>query len=95
MSLLGWLLLERFVQADVAVRTRVSAGAPPMTAFALIALVLALTILMAFTFRALLCIVVALVVSANVPEPDDQPRPGSLSLAWSAPTGAAGPRAPG
>ena len=95
MSLLGLILLERFVQADVAIRTTVSAGVPPVTTFALIALVLALTILMAYTFRALLCTLVALVVRANAPEPDDQPRQGSLSLVWSAPTGGAGPRAPG
>lgn len=53
MSLLGWVLLERFVHADVAIRTTVSAGAPPVTA--LLALVVALAILMAYTFQALLC----------------------------------------
>lgn len=95
MSLLAWVLLERFVQADVAIRMAVSAGGPPVTALALIALVLTLTILMAYTFRALLCALVALVVRTNAPEADDQPRPGSLFLVWSAPSGGTGPRAPG
>ena len=95
MSLLGWVLLEHFVLADVAIRTTVSAGAPPLTAFALLALVLAVTVLMAHTFRALLCAVVALVVHTNPPAMDNEPQPGSLSLIRSVPKGGTGPRAPG
>ena len=95
MSLLGWVLLEHFVLADVAIRTTFSAGAPPLTAFALMALVLAVTVLMAHTFRALLCAVVALVVQADTPAMHSEPQPGSLSLVWSVPKGGTGPRAPG
>lgn len=55
MSLLGWVWLECFVHADVAIRTTVSAGAPPVTALVLVALVVTLAIVMAYTFQALLC----------------------------------------
>lgn len=93
--MLGWVLLGHFVQADVAIRTTVSAGTPPLTAFALLALVLAVTVHMAHTFRALLCAVVALVVRTNAPSVRDEPQPGSLSLIRSVPKGGTGPRSPG
>lgn len=93
--MLWWVLLERFVHADVAIRMTVSAGAPPVTALVLVALVIALAILMAYTFQALLCTLLALGVHSDAPGPDDQPGRGSLSLVWSAPVGGTGPRAPG
>jgi hypothetical protein len=93
--LLGWVLLECFVHADVAIRTTLSADAPPVTALVLIALVIALTILMARTFQALLCTLPAPRVHSDAPGLDDQPGPGSLSLVLSAPVGGTGPRAPG
>lgn len=95
MLLLGWVLLERLVQADVAIRTTVSAGAPPMPALALIALVVALTILMACASHALLGTLLAIRVHAEAPGLEDKHGPGSLSLVWSAPVGGTGPRAPG
>ena len=95
MLLLGCVLLERFVHADVAIRTTVSAGLPPVTALVLVALVVALAILMAYTFQALLCNLLAMRSHSDAPGHDDQPGPGSLSLVWSAPIGGTGPRAPG
>lgn len=64
-SLLGCVLFERFVHADVAIRTTVSAGAPPATALALLALVVTLAILMAYTFHALLYTLLAVEVLAT------------------------------
>jgi hypothetical protein len=93
--LLGWGLLERFVQADVAIRTTVGAGVPPVTALVLVALVVALAILMARTVHALLCTLPPPGVHSDAAGLDDQPGPGSLSLVLSAPVGGTGPRAPG
>lgn len=95
MSLLGWILLERFAHADVWIRTTVNAGAPPVTALVLLALVVALAILMANTFRALLCTLLAMGVRPDASGLDDHSGPGSLSLGRSAPVGGIGPRAPG
>ena len=95
MSLLWWGLLERFVHADVAIRTTVSVGVPPLTALVLVALVVALAILMARTFQALLCTIPAPGVHSDALRLDDRPGPGSLSLVLSAPVGGTGPRAPG
>jgi hypothetical protein len=93
--LLGWGLLERFVQADVAIRTTVSAGVPPITALVLVALVVALAILMARTFHALLCTLPAPGVHSVALGRRDLHGPGFLSLVLSAPVGGTGPRAPG
>ena len=95
MLLLGCVLLERFVHADVAIRTTVSAGLPPVTALVLVALVVALAILMAYTFQALLCTLLAIWVRSDAPDLDDRSGPGSLSLVWSAPVDGSGPRPPG
>jgi hypothetical protein len=93
--LLGWGLLERFVQADVAIRTSVIAGVPPVTALVLVALVVALAILMKRTVHALLCTLPSPGVHSDALRLDDQPGPGFLSLVLSAPVGGTGPRAPG
>lgn len=95
MLLLGWGLLERFVDADVAIRTTVSSGVPPVSALVFVALVLALAILMARTFQALLCTLPAPGVHAVALRLDDRQGPGFLSLVLSAPVGGTGPRAPG
>jgi hypothetical protein len=95
MSLLGWVLLEYLVHADVWIRTTVSAGAPPVTALVLLALVVALAIAIACASQSLLCILLSVGVRSAAPGREDHPGPGSLSVAWSAPVGGIGPRAPG
>ncbi|MET3948902.1 hypothetical protein ABIB49_003628 [Arthrobacter sp. UYCu512] len=95
MLLLGWVLLERFVHADVAIRTTFSAGAPPVTALLLVALAVALTVLMACALQALLCTLLVTRGYSEAPGLEGQHGLLSLSLVRSAPVGGTGPRAPG
>jgi len=94
-SLLGWDLLERFVHVDVLIRTTLSAGAPPMTALAVLAVAVAVAVFMAYTFQSLLYALRVPTASTYPQGPEDQPKPGALSLLLSTPVGGTGPRAPG
>ncbi|RAX16992.1 hypothetical protein DC347_10255 [Pseudarthrobacter sp. AG30] len=93
--LLGWVMLEHFVCADVAIRTTLSAGMPPVTALLLVALVVALTVLMACASHALLRTLLAGRGHAAAQGLDVRRGSVQVSLACSVPVGGAGPRAPG
>ena len=95
MPLLGWVLLEHIVRADVWIRTTATAGAPPFPALVLLALVVALAIVLAHALQALLFALLPIAVRSDGPNPDSHGGRGSLSPAWSAPAGGMGPRAPG
>lgn len=95
MSILGWDLLERFVHVDVLIRTAFGAGAPPMAALALLALAVAVAVFMADTFQTLLYALLVPAASTYPQCPEDQPKPGALSLLSATPVGGTGPRAPG